>query len=310
MAKDLDKIEDKAEDSATKVEAEATVIKQNSFLENLKTVFTTDGHWNKKTIEQLSSGFWKEWIEVRLQGIDPLIRYSRDEYPDCANALFLRFAKEAPEQDIDLTLFQKGAAELFVKLNPNEEGSEVKYVLANILELIAILKAPEAKVMNTLRDWITKENLLKRSDWPLELHRSALYALAALQERGNSEDEAIWQKWFNPWKDAEQKERLIFLPAAFSGLALSRKTVPCAELLKLLNYYKQSINTDARLRISPAILALWIGRELENESVKQELWEAINQSTTSEENWEIIRRCADRLHPEILPWEQMHENIH
>jgi hypothetical protein len=206
---------------------------------------------------------------------------------------------------VELDACKKGAASFLASLKPLPEEEEPAHLLLNALDLVGHLRVREDEALQTLRDWICHRKLLERSVGHLELHRAALYALAAAQERGKSEDEGIWKEWLKPREEGKPEQAHFFLPAAFSGLALSRKAVPGPELLQLLCHYKEIRNSGSRIPVSPAILALWVGRERKADEVLRELWEAMEASRTPQPDWEIIVRCARRMWPSVRPWNEM-----
>ena len=131
-----------------------------------------------------------------------------------------------------------------------------------------------------------------------------MYALANLQEKsGDPRFTDIWRAWFQP-QDHLNVSKYSLIPAAFSGLAMSQRHVPGDELQKLLGFRAEAHEQGCDLKISPAVLALWVDRESDSINVIQEIWNAIQQTDTPEENWEIIRECADRTWPEVESFEE------
>lgn len=278
---------------------------REELLNHLRNVFTRDGEWNVAAIRGLSPSFWREWIELRLRGDDPWLPYSKDEFPDTAHGLFLGLAEQERKLDLDLSALRAGASAFLASLGPLPEEAQPAHLLLNALDLVARLRVREEDALRTLRDWITNGKLLARSGNPLELHRAALYALAAAQERGNPEDEALWAVWLEPWDGGEPDPADFFLTAAFSGLALSRSAVPSSELISLLKRYREAKAAGRRVRVSPAILALWVGREREADCVRREIWQAMAASECPSEDWATIMRCASRMWPAVRPWPDM-----
>ena len=272
--------------------------------QHLRQSFTAEGKWNFPAVREFSSNVWQTWIEARLRGKAPWVPYARDEYPGTAAFLFVDYVRQAGRQRVDTGNCCQGAADFLASLDPDQKAGEQSHLLKNALELVGHLRARCDQAFHTLRDWITPHRLLDRSDWPIELHRAALNALAALQKRGVRDDESIWQAWVQPWTPANQKQKYVFVPAAFSGLAMGRTTVPADELRLLLRYYREMQAQGVRLPISGAILSLWVDRESDEVAVRNELWEAVQHSAAPQADWETVRRCADRLYP-VKPWEQM-----
>jgi len=271
----------------------------------LRSAFTRDGAWNFEALITYGREFWRGWIEARLRHRDPWVPYGRDEYPDTAAWIFVRYAREAQSRGISIQPCQEGAGDFLSSLDWQPTTDEPAHLLRNALFLIGKLRARTPEALATLRELITSEVLLGHAGLPLELHRTALYALAAAQQRGNDEDRQIWLKWLEPWDGAGDGHRHEFIPAAFSGLAISEPHVPKDELLKVLALYQQARAEDHRMKLTPAILALWIDREGESVLVREELWEAVCDGPQRDAYWEIIRMCADRAWPCISPGEDM-----
>jgi len=273
-------------------------------VEHLRQAFTSEGQWNFPEVRKFTREVWRAWIEARLRGKDPWAPYAREEYPATAAFLFVGYAREAKRQRIKTDPCGEAAADFLAALNPDQTAGEQSHVLKNALELVGHLRARNDQALQTVRDWIGRQRLLTRSDSPIELHRTALNVLAALQKRGILDDEPIWQAWMQPWESGGPERRYVFVPAAFSGLAMSTITVPAQELRLLLRCYNEMRAQGTRLPISGAILALWVDRESDETEVRNEVGEAIQQSDDSRADWETIRRCADRLYA-VKPWDQM-----
>jgi len=278
---------------------------RDELTQRLRDAFTRDGDWNAEALSQYDAAFWREWIEARLRHQDPWVPYSRDEYPDNAAQIFVRFAQEAPKLGIKAAACEQGAAEFVASLDWDPSSEEPAHLLRNALYLVGKLRARQEDALTTLRGVIGAQKLLARSEWPLELHRTALFALAALQEPGNAEDEAVWRKWLEPWEARGEEHSYDFIPAAFSGLAMSQPHVPAKELRELLARYDQARDSGHPMHITPAILALWVDREHDSDGVREELVAAVRQSDDPPRHWETIRKCADRVWPCIGPWDEM-----
>lgn len=278
---------------------------KDDLLKMIRNAFTREGKWNAEVLKTYEPGFWQAWINARLRGEDPWIPYARDEYPDIAFDIFVRFAAEAPSLGIPLAACRQGAADFLVSLSWDASAGEPADLLKNALYLAGKLRARTPEAIALLRDLLTQEKLLARDDWPLELHRGALYALGAMQQRGHREDAALWRKWLQPWDGAGAQHRYVFLPAAFAGLAMCHAEVPTDELRQLLALYDQAQGGDTQMKITPAILALWVDRESESDVVREELWQAVKGSGTPQENWAIVQKCADRAWPCIQDYEAM-----
>ena len=85
--------------------------------------FTADGQWNTDVLAACQAEFWRAWVEARLRGRDPWVPYARDEYPDTANRLFVRFGRYAQETGIGLEECHRGAASLVKRLQRASAGS-------------------------------------------------------------------------------------------------------------------------------------------------------------------------------------------
>ena len=59
------------------------------------------------------------------------------------------------------------------------------------------------------------------------------------------------------------------------------------------------------MTLTPAILALWVDRESEPRTVREELWRAVQVSPSPEEDWEHVWKCASRAWPCVKPYEEM-----
>ncbi|MBI2138630.1 hypothetical protein HYU13_03515 [Candidatus Woesearchaeota archaeon] len=151
----------------------------------------------------------------------------------------------------------------------------------------------------------------------IHLHRGGLYALAGMQTRGDFKDVDMFERFFS-WNAVSQEAlynpapgdlNLLyfpFMPACFSGIALSSVGVPGKELRQMLESY-QSVPKGG-LRISPAILVLWDGREGDERRVAADLWHhaTLEDDGKAKQRWEIIERCAQRMHPRVIkPYEEM-----
>ncbi|NQT88945.1 hypothetical protein HQ560_19410, partial [bacterium] len=177
----------------------------------LRNAFTREGEWNFDAVADYDAEFWREWIAARLRGKDPWIPYERDEYPYTAYGLFLDYEQDARRAGISTAPCREGAAKFLESLDWLPSTEEPCHVLRNALILVGKLRAWAQESLDTLRALITDETLLKHGDdWRLELHRSALFALAAIQKRGDDTDHDLWMEWLEPWKDAVEAHKYDF----------------------------------------------------------------------------------------------------
>lgn len=258
----------------------------------LRKAFVADGSWNAEALDTFAPQVWEAWIRARLRGADPYIPYGRDEFPEAADQLFVRLAREAAEFGIDLQSCKEGAASFLARLDPLNEASP--HVLKGAMNILGRLRGREEPALAALRTWIRQETFLQREDWPLELHRTALYALASIQERGNPEDQELWKRWFS-WENGSDEHKYAFTTAAFCGFVYSTVEVPGPQIRDLIGIYKQLKCQGKSLLIGQAILSLWVDREREEEQVRSELWREINKSDTPEADWEIVHKLGRRM---------------
>jgi len=277
------------------------LIPKDELATRLRSAFTRDGQWNWEALATYGAGFWRAWIDARLRHEDPWVPYERDEFPRAAAGLFVDYAEQARKAYEDTAACEEGTAQFLASLNWEPSGGEPAHLLKNAIYLVGKLRARRDESLAVLRNVITEKKLLARSDWPIELHRSALFTLAALQKRGDLDDLPIWRKWLEPC----EPHKYAFIPAAFSGLAMSCPHVPDEDLRTLLELYPEAQASGDRMRITPAILALWIDREAESDRVREEVWRAVQESPHPEGNWEIIRKCADRAWPGVRSFGEM-----
>ncbi len=268
----------------------------------LRGLFRPDGHWNADAVNRLEPEVWQAWIAARLRGEDPYLRYARDEFPELAPEVFVQLANQERELHLNLAACRVGAGRFLAGLDSELERSPL--LLKNAMELVGRLRARTPEALRTLRDWIDSEKLLRRPDSPMDLHRSALLALAAIQQRGNPEDQPLFERWLQPWKGASEGHEAVFLPAAFSGFALSSEHVPAGQLCGLLEQYREARQRERPFPLAAAVLALWIDRR-DPEQVRDELWRAISPMEQGREHWETLRRIAGRSLYDLPPWAEM-----
>ena len=164
----------------------------------LRNAFTAQGDWNLTFLRRQGADFWASWIEARLRGRDPWVPYARDEYPDLAAGLFVRFLDAVRSTRFDLSPCRAGVSQFLQSLDWAPASAEHADVLSNALYLFGKFRAREPGGLVLLRKLIPGGELLNRPQWPVELHRSALHALAAAQVRGDATDAGIWQTWLQP----------------------------------------------------------------------------------------------------------------
>ena len=258
-------------------------------------VLTKTG-WDFEAASRVSPQWWSDWVLRRTRGDDPFGSYRHDERDGCPNALFLDFHYLTKEQGRlgQLSSFRKGVALAVAGLDPVVEDD---HFLCEMIDLAALVRAREENVREALRGWLDGGVLL--SVERRNACRAAVFALAALQERGSVVDDARWREWMLPGKIALFPN--YFLVAAFSGLAISREHVPVAELLELFRLYRASrmlpAEDDSGVRhhflLSPAVLALWVEREAAE--VERELRVGVRDSA----DWDLVVLCASKRHPAI-----------
>ena len=268
----------------------------------LRGLFRQDGHWDIGAVSRLEPEVWQAWIGARLRGEDPYLRYTRDEFPDLASEVFVQLASREREWHLNLDACREGAGRFLADLDPEREGSPI--LLKNALELVGRLRARTPEALRTLRDWIDSRKVLRRPDWPIDLHRSALLALAAIQQRGKPEDQPLFQRWLQPWGGAPEGYEDTFVPAAFSGLALSSAGVPTGELRELLERYREARQRNRPFPLAAAVLSLWVGRA-DHQQLRAELWGAISSMDQGREHWKTVRRIAVRSRYYLPSWEEM-----
>lgn len=269
--------------------------------ERLYGLFRPDGEWDVEALNRLDAATWQAWIAARLRGEDPCVRYGRDEYPDLAADLFVRLSQDAGKLGFRPAALCEGAARFLATLDPSAEVDPA--LLRNAIELVGQLRAWHEASLTTLRDWIGGRKLLQRQDWPMELHRAALFALGALQERGDPEDQPLFREWLEPWGDGPKEHRGVFIPAAFCGFVFSSEHVPRAPLQELLKAHSKGRAEGWPFPIAAAILSLWVERD--QREVRDELWGAIHTMPNAREYWESVRRIGQRARYYVPRWEEM-----
>ncbi len=238
------------------------------------------GRWRLDRVSELSASDWVDWFRARLDGDDPYFPADRDEFP---GDLFRGLLRELhSERLLPNQAMVEGLASFLRELNPSKANA---LILEEALDLAALSRAASSKarpkLRAVLRDWIDGEFLLKRRAKdidPKRLHRSALYALVALQRLGDEEDRDIWERALNEPELAA---------AAYSGMAFSF-TDPAPGWTKTLRKNAHKLG-DLRVLQHP-VEALFLSRR-DRQGVYLYLWKEV----ANEADWNQLRELLRRV---------------
>ncbi len=275
--------------------------------EHLKQLFNTDGSWNWNSVKAMEPSVWAAWLEYRLKGKDPFVRYSPDEYPDNAHIPFLELARmefeekaEGPgiggNRKIVLDNFRIGAAQFLATLDPIEEEA---HIIRNTIYVVGNLKARSDDSLKTLREWINKKVFLEKRE-NHDLHNETLLGLASLQKRKNTEDkekdEEIWKDWIKPPEDAPDFYN-TFVPAAFCGLVFSHEDILEDAVEDLFKAIDKEESAGRELEISGAILSLFVNDDRtdprRDKDVRENLFKIVKNMPRSKSKWNVFKRVGE-----------------
>lgn len=283
---------------------ESDSMTSNKLKKHLKQLFNTDGSWNWNSVRDMEPSVWATWMEYRLEGKDPFIRYGPDEYPDNAQIPFLELARMEFEEKVKgsgidknrmivLDNFRLGAVQFLTTLDPIKEEA---YVISNTIDVIGNLKARSDASLEMLRKWINRKVFLEGEKANPDLHNEVLLGLASLQIRGNYEDEEIWKNWIDPPEDAPDFYN-TFVPAAFCGIIFSHEDIPKYAVEGLFKAIYQAESAGRELEISGAFLSFFVNDDKNeprcNRQIMNCLFGIVNGMSESKSKWNVFQKLGD-----------------